>query len=141
MDLVKAATALYAVEKIIVERHLVKENIEAALKGRLANYDIILETLNLVDIDFSPEFNKVVEEKQIEEQKIKTAEYKKRQAEQNKAATILEAEGEAKKQDLLRASVSKDVIALKWIEKWSGKLPEYMMGSNTSILFQPKMGD
>lgn len=79
-----------------------------------------------IHIFFDAEFNRVVEEKQIEEQKIKTAEYKKRQAEQNKLTAILEAEGEARKQELLRQSVIQQTIELKWIEKWDGKLPTYM---------------
>lgn len=135
---VKASTAQFPVEEIIVKREDVKNMIEEALKTRLAVYNIILESVNLVDISFDEEFSKVVEEKQIEEQKIKTAEYKKKQAEQEKLTTILEAEGEARKQELLRASISKDTIMMKWIDKWDGKLPTYMMGDKTMMMVPNK---
>lgn len=134
---VKASVAQFPVEEIIVKREDVKTIIETVLKERLAAYNIILESVNLVNISFDDEFNKVVEQKQIEEQKIKTAEYIKKQAEQNKAATILNAEGEARAQELLRASISKDTISMKWIDKWDGKLPTYMMGDKASMLIQP----
>lgn len=131
---VKASVAQFPVEEIIVKREDVKALIEGALKDRLKVYNIILESVNLVNINFDKEFNKVVEQKQMEEQKIKTAEYKKRQAEQNKQATILEAEGEARKQELLRATISKDTVMMKWIEKWSGTLPTIMTGNSSTLM-------
>lgn len=135
---VKASVAQFPVEEIIVKREDVKTLIESALKDRLKVYNIILETVNLVNISFDDEFNKVVEQKQIEEQKIKTAEYIKRQAEQNKQATILEAEGEAQKNALLRQSISKDTVSMEWIRKWDGKLPMYMMGDKTMMMIPSK---
>lgn len=136
---VKAAASQYAVEEIIVKREELRSQIEAMLTHRLAQYNIILESLNLVNIDFTPEFNQVVEQKQIEEQRIKTAQYQRMQAEEKKKQTILEAEGESRKQELLKMSVSDKGIALQWIAKWDGKLPQYMMGDKTSLLITPKM--
>lgn len=126
---VKAAIARYKVEEVIVKRHEVKEMIVESLKTKLAGYYIVLEDVNIQDIDFSDEFNKVVEEKQIEEQKIKTAEYRRSQAEQDKLRVILEAQAEAEKQRLLKVNTSKEVVDLKWIEKWNGQLPTTVMGN------------
>jgi len=139
-EAVKAATAQFPVEQIIVQREDLKNKIEGALKTKLAAYNIIVENVNLINIRFDTEFEKVVEQKQIEEQKIKTAEYVKQQAEQNKAATILKAEGEARAQQLLRESVNEKTIAYKWIDKWDGKLPSTMLGDKSNILFTPKTG-
>lgn len=130
-ECIKAATAKYKVEEVIVKRHEVKQLIFESLKNKLSNYYIILEDVNIQDIDFSDEFNRVVEEKQIEEQKIKTAQYRREQAEQDKERTILEAQAEAEKQRLLKVNTSKEVVELKWIEKWDGKLPETILGDNS----------
>jgi regulator of protease activity HflC (stomatin/prohibitin superfamily) len=127
----KAATALYKVEDVIVKRHEVKQRILETLKDKLVNYFIIIEDVLIQDISFSPEFNKVVEEKQIEEQKIKTAEYRRQQAEQEKERIILEAQAEGEKQRLLRVNTSREVVDLKWIEKWNGQLPQTMLGGNS----------
>jgi prohibitin 1 len=127
----KAATAKYKVEEVIVKRHEVKQLIFESLQNKLANYYIILEDVNIQDIDFSDEFNRVVEEKQIEEQKIKTAQYRREQAEQDKERVILEAQAEAEKQRLLKVNTSKEVVELKWIEKWDGKLPDTILGNNS----------
>lgn len=130
-EAIKAGTALFPVENIITERPKLKAVITETLGKKLASYDIILEDVNLTDITFSEEFNRVVEQKQIEEQKIKTAEYQKKQAEQHKQRTILEAEAEAEKQRMIRLQVTKDIVALEWIKKWDGKLPETMLGENS----------
>ncbi|MCK5219017.1 prohibitin family protein [bacterium] len=129
-EAVKAGTAQFPVENIIVERPKLKAIIAEILRQKLAEYDIILEDVNLTDITFSTEFNRVVEQKQIEEQKIKTAEYKKKQAEQHKATVILAAQAEAEKQRLIRLQVTKDIVSLEWIKKWDGKLPQTVMGGD-----------
>ena len=137
-EAVKASTAKLAVENIIVEREQLKKDIEVLLKERFGIYNIILESVNLTNISFSKEFNHVVEQKQIEEQKIKTAQYQRQQAEEYKKKTILEAEARAQEQRLLSQTVTKDVIQLKWIEKWDGKLPNYMLGDKAQFLMNMK---
>lgn len=133
-EVTKAAISQFPVEQIIVNREEVKKIIERLLAERLVSYNIILENINLMDIDFAPEFNKVVEEKQIEEQKIKTAQYQRMQAEENKKRTILDAEGEARKQQLLKETVSEKGVALQWIQKWDGKLPNIVAGDKGGLL-------
>jgi len=137
-EAVKASAAQLPVEEIIVKRETLRSNIESMLTARLASYNITLESVNLVDITFDPEFNKVVEEKQVEEQRIKTAQYQRMQAEEKKKQTILEAEAEAEKQRLMKMTVTKDIIALEWIKKWDGKLPVTSLGDKSVIMVQPK---
>ena len=133
-EAVKSSSAQFPVEQIIVERPRLRDLIVASLTDRLGRYDITLEQVSVTQIEFSPEFNKVVEEKQVEEQKIKTAEYKKKQAEQEKQTTILQAEGQAEQQRLMKSTITKDLVALKWIEKWDGKLPVTSMGNATPMV-------
>ena len=47
-------------------------------------------------------------------------------------------EAEAQKQKLLRDSSNQTVINLKWIEKWDGHLPQYMLGDKAMIMFNDK---
>lgn len=137
-EVLKAAVAQFPVEQIIINRDKLKDMIELTLKQKLANYNIELEAINLVNIGFDPEFNKVVEQKQIEEQKIKTAEYQKRQAMEYKEKTILEAQAEAEKQRLMKSNVNESIVALEWIKKWNGALPQTMMGEKGMMMISPK---
>lgn len=133
-EIAKSLVSQYTVENIIVKRAELKDAIEEALRIKLKDYFVVIESVNLVNVEFTPEFNRVVEAKQIEEQKIKTAEYKKMQAAQNKEAVILEAEGESKRQELIRATVNPQIVSLEWIKKWDGKLPVTMLGDDTVLM-------
>lgn len=137
-EVIKAETAKFPVDEIIVRREVLKDGIEKALKLKLAEYHIILENVNLVNIDFDEEFNKVVEQKQIEEQKIKTAEYQKRQALEYKEKTILEAQAEAEKQRLMKSNVNESIVALEWIKKWNGNLPQTVLSDKSVMMVNPK---
>ncbi|MDP3041903.1 MAG: prohibitin family protein [Candidatus Omnitrophota bacterium] len=133
-EIAKSLVSQYTVENIIVKRAELKDAIEEALRIKLKEYFVVIESVNLVNVEFTPEFNRVVEAKQIEEQKIKTAEYKKMQAAQNKEAVILEAEGESRRQELIRATVNPQIVSLEWIKKWDGKLPVTMLGDDTVLM-------
>jgi len=130
----KAAISKLPVEMVVVERENLRAAIEERLVAKVTSYNIIIENVNITNIDFSNEFNRVVEEKQIEEQKVKKAEYQRLQAEEEKKRAILLAEAEAAKQQLLKQSTNKEVISLKWIEKWDGRLPQYMMGDGQNVI-------
>ncbi len=136
----KTAISKLPVENIIVERENLRAAIEENLRKKIEEYNIIIENVNIVDIQFTQEFNRVVEEKQIEEQKVKKIQYQRMQAEEEKKRVILLAEAEAQKQKLLRDSSNQTVINLKWIEKWDGHLPKYMLGdkSNSMIMLNDK---
>jgi prohibitin 1 len=133
-EIAKSLVSQYTVENIIVKRAELKDAIEEALRAKFKEYFVVIESVNLVNVDFTPEFNRVVEQKQIEEQKIKTAEYKKLQAAQNKEAVILEAEGESRRQELIKATVNQQIVSLEWIKKWDGKLPVTMLGDKTVMM-------
>lgn len=111
VDSVKASTAKFKVEDIIKNRSELKKSIETSLKEKMSSFYLELQDLQIINIDFSPEFNKVVEDKQLEEQRIKTAEYRRQQAEKNKETKILEAQAEAENQKLLK-QIQKPVFLL-----------------------------
>ncbi len=133
-EVAKTAISKLPVENIIVERENLRRSIEENLRKKIEDYNIIIENVNIVDIQFTKEFNRVVEEKQIEEQKVKKIQYQRMQAEEEKKRVILLAEAEAQKQKLLRDSSNQTVINLKWIEKWDGHLPQYMLGDKSNMM-------
>ncbi len=133
-EVAKTAISKLPVENIIVERENLRTAIEENLRKKIEEYNIIIENVNIVDIQFTQEFNRVVEEKQIEEQKVKKIQYQRMQAEEEKKRVILLAEAEAQKQKLLRDSSNQTVINLKWIEKWDGHLPQYMLSDKSNMM-------
>ncbi|MBE9045363.1 prohibitin family protein [Pleurocapsales cyanobacterium LEGE 10410] len=118
----KIAAARRTVEEAITKRSELKEDFDTALGERLDKYGIIILDTSVVDLSFSPEFARAVEEKQIAEQKSQRAVYIAREAEQEAQADINRAKGKAEAQRLLaetlRAQGGQLVLQKEAIEAW-----------------------
>lgn len=135
-ELVKATTARYTAEELITKRESAKIEMRNALTERLRSSFIIVDELSITNFDFSDQFNKAIEEKQtaaqnaikaerdLERIKIEAAQTI-ASAEAEAKSTVLNAKAEAESLSLQRAILTPDLIRLRAIEKWDGKLPYY----------------
>ncbi|MBN3963533.1 prohibitin family protein [Nostoc sp. NMS8] len=118
----KIAAARRTVEEAITKRSELKEDFDQALGDRLDKYGIIVLDTSVVDLAFSPEFAKAVEEKQIAEQRAQRAVYVAREAEQEAQADVNRAKGRAEAQRLLaetlKAQGGQLVLQKEAIEAW-----------------------
>ncbi len=118
----KIAAANRTVEEAITKRNELKQDFDDALSERLEKYGIIVLDTSVVDLDFSPEFAKAVEEKQIAEQRAKRAIYVAQEAEQEAQADINRAKGKAEAQRLLaetlKAQGGQLVLQKEAIQAW-----------------------
>ena len=127
---VKAVTSKYTAEELITKRNEVSDNCEKELNEKISMYGLMVDSLNITDFDFSDEFNKAIEEKQVAEQKVLTAkqELEKEKIEAEKKLVKARAEKEAN--ELKQKSLTDNIIKEKMIEKWNGELPKVSSGSN-----------
>ncbi len=120
---IKSAAALYTAEELITKRPKVKDDVYKYIKERLSENNIIVTDFSIVDFNFSEEFNSAIELKQIAEQKALTAlndlERIKTEGEQER----VRAQAQSDAQKLLQQSLDDELLRLKAIEKWDGKLP------------------
>jgi regulator of protease activity HflC (stomatin/prohibitin superfamily) len=130
----KVAAARRTVEEAITKRDDLKQDFDEALSQRLSKYGIIVLDTSVVDLNFSTEFSKAVEEKQIAEQRAQRAVYIAREAEQEAEATINRAKGQAEAQRLLRETLTAELLQKQAIEKWDGKFPQ-VLGGNGAVPF------
>lgn len=118
----KIAAARRTVEEAITKRSELKEDFDNALNERLEKYGIIVLDTSVVDLAFSPEFARAVEEKQIAEQRSQRAVYVAKEAEQQAQADINRAKGKAESQRLLaetlKAQGGELVLQKEAIEAW-----------------------
>lgn len=128
---IKSAIAQYNAEEITTKRSEVSGNCLTALQEKVEKYGIVVEDFNLTDFSFSAEYTKAIEEKQVAEQKLQKT---KLEAE----AKIVEAEATKKANDLLKQSLTDELIAKQFIEKWDGKLPETYAGGDILKMFNIK---
>lgn len=141
---VKKATAQYTAEQLITKRQEVKEAIAKNITATLSKNDILVTELSITDFQFDPQYQQAVEAKQVAEQRALTAQNDlariKVEAEQVEAralgqarAEVARAEAEAKAQELLRRTITPEIVYLRAVEKWDGTQP-VVVGDGGAIL-------
>ena len=148
----KVAAARRTVEQAITQRAILKEDFDNALALRLEKYGIEVLDTSVVDLTFSPEFSRAVEEKQIAEQRAQRAVYVAQEAEQEAQAEINRAKGRAESQrliaDTLKAAGGSMVLQKEAIEAWragGAQMPRVLVtGGDTGgvpFIFNMEKGD
>jgi regulator of protease activity HflC (stomatin/prohibitin superfamily) len=147
----KIAAARRTVEEAITKRSELKEDFDNALNSRLEKYGIIVLDTSVVDLNFSPEFAKAVEEKQIAEQRAQRAVYVAQEAEQQAQADINRAKGKAEAQRLLaetlKAQGGELVLQKEAIEAWregGAPMPKVLVmgeGKGAAVPFLFNLGE
>lgn len=147
----KIAAARRTVEEAITKRNELKQDFDQALDERLEKYGIIVLDTSVVDLAFSPEFSRAVEEKQIAEQRAQRAVYVAQEAEQEAQAEINRAKGKAEAQRLLaetlRAQGGQLVLQKEAIQAWregGAQMPKVLVmggGSKNNVPFLFNLGN
>lgn len=133
---VKAATANFTAQELIEKRPLVKEEIRKHLFDRLNGKYIIVDDFSIVNFDFSGEYEKAVEEKQVAQQSALKAENDLKRIEIEAKQKIETAKADAESIRIQGAALSQNpaLVDLKAVEKWNGTLPQYMLGETVPFL-------
>ncbi|MHB1643925.1 MAG: prohibitin family protein [Acidithiobacillus sp.] len=131
---VKAVTAKYNAEDLIVHRDEVRAGIENMVKQNLLPYHIVVDSVNITNFAFSPEFSAAIERKQVAQQKALQATYELQRATVQAKQKVVTATAEARAMKLKEVSVTPDLIQWEAVQKWNGKLPHIMAGGNLPFL-------
>ena len=140
----KKATAQYTAEELITKRQQVKETLGESIRKTLAKSDVLVTELSITDFQFDAQYQQAVEAKQVAEQRALTArndlarirveaEQAEAKAQGQANAMLARAEAEAKAQELLRKTISPEIVYLRAVEKWDGKQP-VVVGEGGAIL-------
>ncbi len=141
-EAIKASTSQYNASDLITKRDIVKKEIEDNLRTKIESRWIKINQLNIVNFDFSEQFNSIVEQKVTAEQqalaeknKLETVKY---QAQQS----IEQAKAEAEKIRIQAEAITKqwgaEYVQLQWINKWNWQLPTTSLWEGNNLLFNVK---
>ena len=128
---IKATIAKYTAAEVMTKRSEVSQKCMEELQAKVQKYGIVIDNFNITNLSFSTEYTKAIEEKQVAEQKLEKA---KLEAE----AKLVEAEATKKANDLMKQSLTDNLIEKQFIEKWDGKLPTTYAGENILGMFNIK---
>lgn len=148
-EVLKANTAKHNVAEILHQRQLIKMDVQKGLTEWLARYGLELKEVSLADIRFDKKYEDAVENAQIAERNSVAADWNARakivtlkgegEAELEKAkgeaaATRLRGDAEEYYNSKVSASLRPVVIQQQYLNKWDGKLPQFMTGSSQGPL-------
>ena len=117
-----------------MNREDLRNRVATILSNKVLKFHVEIQSVNLVDIKFTENFNDAVEKKQIAEQLVKQKDYERQQAEQEAKRTVVLAQADAQRQGLLRQTLTREIVELEWIKKWNGEMPQTMLGGNSAVM-------
>jgi prohibitin 2 len=157
-EVLKANTALHVANEILRQRPKIKLDVQETLATWLAKYGVELKEAALANIRFDKAYEKAIEDKQIEEQRAEQKLYELTQAQRQAEIVAATAKGKgdaaraqaAGEADALRtkgeaeatynakvaASLTPTLIQQQYLGRWNGQLPQYMLGTENSVLLQ-----
>jgi regulator of protease activity HflC (stomatin/prohibitin superfamily) len=128
---VKAVTAHYDAEDLIIDRDQVRDKIQSQITSELQPYRVVVDSVNITDFHFSDEFAQAIERKQIAQQRALQATYELQQAKVLAQQRVVEAEAQSQAQKLLQQTLTPELIQQQAIAKWDGRLPAVVGGNGT----------
>jgi regulator of protease activity HflC (stomatin/prohibitin superfamily) len=119
----KSTTSQFTASDLIGKREEVKRMAFMGLKDRLGKYNIIVDDFNIVNFSFSPEFTAAIEQKTVAEQNKEKAQIEAQTA-------LIQAQGQADAQKILKdsGSLTPEYLQFLAIQKWDGKVPNSTSG-------------
>lgn len=140
-EAVKAVIATYTAEQIVTKREEVKTKVQQQLSEMIAQADLELVETYMTNFSFSEAFSHAIEQKQVAEQLALKAQRDLDRIKIEADQKIVQAKAEATGLQMQKEAITPQLIELrkveasiKAIEKWSGVLPQYMMGNSVPFL-------
>lgn len=150
----KIVFARYSAMPLLENRSTLSTQVQEEVRELEAPFPVNFTQVVVKDIDFSDAFEAAVEAKMQAEQNALRAENEKQEAitraemEREVArveaeAAVLAAEGEARALEITREALENmpdTWIAQQYLEKWDGKLPQFMTSDGTGVMLNPDFG-
>lgn len=130
---VKSAIAQYTAEELITSRAAVSNVMLEEINGRMSEYGINITEINIITMDFSPEFDAAIEAKTVATQQVLTEQQNLEKAKVIAQQKVVEAQAEAEANRVKNESLTDKIIMNEFLARWNGELPA-VMGSGENII-------
>lgn len=121
---VKAVAAHYNAEALVEKRDEVRDAVQKQIVAGLDQYKVQVQGVNITDFQFSPDYARAIEAKQVAQQRAQQATYDLARIKVQAQQEIAQAQGQSEAQKLLQSTLTAEIIRLRAVEKWNGVLPK-----------------
>lgn len=130
----KDAIGQYIADDLVSKREEVRRAALLEIQEALKLRNVSVTKLDLINLDFQDEYENAVEKKVVAIQKAHEAKNKTVEVEETSKQTVLSAKAEAESMRIRANALSqnKSLVEYEAVQKWDGKLPQYMFGSGTT---------
>jgi prohibitin 1 len=141
-EVLKAIVAQYNADQLLTLRDKVSREIREQLSERCKSFNIVLDDVSITNLNFSAEFAKAIEDKQVAEQDAERAKFVVAKAEQEKIAKIVKAEGEATAARMVSDALKKSGRGLIEIRRIDAALSvaDTLAHSSGNVVYLPSSG-
>lgn len=135
---VKAEVGTWNADQMVANRDKVADNILKSLQSRMIEhkYPVTITNFQMINIDYSDQFEKSIEKKVVAEQEALEEENRTKQVEQKAKQQIISAKSEAESMRIRANALASNpkLVNYEFVQKWDGKLPQIMTGDSMPIL-------
>jgi prohibitin 1 len=105
-ETIKAVVARYNPDELITQRENVSMEIRQGLVNKAKEFNIIINDVAIVHIEFSKEYRQAIENKQVSQQMAERAKFIVMKSEQEKRVTVIRAEAESESAKLFNLAIA-----------------------------------
>jgi regulator of protease activity HflC (stomatin/prohibitin superfamily) len=154
VNTIKTYIGKYSISDILQNRETITGDMNGDLRNQLLQFNMVLDFITIVDIDFRPGLKAAIEQREIAEKQVETQKYtlekqalealqQVKKAEADKLAKILSAEAEEIFNKKVAGSLTDMLLKYralqsqeKAIEKWNGAYPQVVAGGQSIPMIQ-----
>ncbi len=130
--IIKNVIGKWEAVELVSNRQKATSEIEQTLITELAKNGVTITRFEITNITYVAEFEKAVESKVVAIQRAAEAENKTKQIEEEAKQKVISAKAEAESMRIRSDALSqnKSLVDYEAVQKWDGKLPQYVMGNS-----------
>lgn len=133
---VKAEVGTWNADTMVANRDKVAENILTSLQARMQqhNYPVAITNFQMINIDYSNQFEQAIEKKVIAEQAALEEANRTKQVEQTSKQKVVAAKAEAESMRIRANALAQNpkLVSYEAVQKWDGHLPQIMAGNGST---------
>ena len=133
---IKDVIGKWNAQDLVANRAIATADILQKLQNLMNDKYINVTSFQIIDINYSDVFEKAIESKVTAEQEALKAKNKTVQVQEEARQKIISAEAEAKSMAIRAHALTqnKALVEYEAVQKWDGKMPEYMLGNSMPFI-------